>query len=181
VRESFGIRIDCDPPVRVWNGVGDLPVPADIVETSPAIYLGAGELINAPDFQDLINGVAERLSIQVSGVAAATLALAREEAPSVKGARVHFVLFEFDDDWQLTQVFYESVYRADSITTEDKASDNGRTRTITLSIGSNDTDRSRAPIAFWTDADQRRRSQTDAFFDHIAGISQGTSRRFGPK
>lgn len=180
MRESYGIRIDCDPPARVWGGVGDLVIPADIVEVAPALYLGAGELLSAPDFQQLINGTAERLNITVSGVNAESQRLALEEAASVKGARVHLVRFDFDDDWQLVGVEYEAVFRADSVTTDNTASQDGRTRTITLSIGTDNTDRSKAPYAFWTDADQRRRSPTDRFFDHIAGITRGTSRRFGP-
>lgn len=180
MRESYGIRIDCDPVARIWGGVGDLMIPADIVEDEPALYLGGGQLVNVPDFQALINGTAERLSITVSGVTPETVALAREEAASVKGARVHLVRFGFDDAWQLTEVEYENVFRADSLTTASQPSDTGRSRSITLSIGTEDTNRSHAPIAFWTAADQRRRSPTDLFFDHIAGITSGTSRRFGP-
>ena len=180
MRESYGIRIDCDPPARVWNGVGNLHIPADIVEAEPATYLGGGELLSAPDFQQLVNGTADRLSITVSGVSAESQRLALEDAESVKGAKVHLVRFDFDDEWQLVNVEYECVLRADSVTTSSDQTEDGRTRTITLSIGTADTDRSRAPIAFWTGADQRRRSPTDRFFDHIAGISRGTSRRFGP-
>lgn len=180
MKESIGIRIACDPPARVWSGVGDLLVPADIVETVPAIYMGGGELVNAPDFQQAINGVAERLTLTVSGVSAESVRLALEDAPSVKGAKVHIVRFGFDGAWQLNEVEYESVFRADSLTTASQQQGDGRTRSITLSIGSENTDRSRAPVAFWTDSDQRRRSPTDRFFDHIAGINSGTSRRFGP-
>ena len=180
MRESFGIRIACDPVARIWSGVGDLTVPADIVEAAPALYLGGGELLSAPDFEALVNGTAQRLDLTVSGVAPAALALAVEEAASVKGAKVHFVRFAFDGAWQLDAVEYESVFRADALTTANKQSGDGRTRSITLSLGSEDTDRNRAPVAFWTDADQRRRSPTDRFFDHVAGITTGTSRRFGP-
>ncbi|WEK42990.1 MAG: hypothetical protein P0Y64_16855 [Candidatus Sphingomonas colombiensis] len=180
MRESYGLRIECAPVARVWSGVGDLVIPADIVEASPALYLGGGELLSAPDFQQLINGTAERLNITVSGVTAESQRLALEDAPTVKGARVHLVRFDFDDDWQLVGVEYEAVFRADTITTSNDQSADGRTRTITLSIGTENTDRSRAPCAFWTDADQRRRSPTDRFFDHVAGITSGTSRRFGP-
>jgi hypothetical protein len=38
-----------------------------------------------------------------------------------------------------------------------------------------------APMAFFTDADQKKRSSTDTIFDHVAAINAGTSRRFGPK
>ena len=182
MRESFGIRIALTDGsfARVWNGVGDLPVPADAIETDPVVYLGAGELISAPDFQQLLNGTAERLSLGVSGVTPATVSFAREEAAAIKGAQVQLVRFAFDDAWQLASVEYEATFRADSLATANQPTDTGRTRSITLSIGTENTDRSLAPVAFWTAADQHRRSPTDQFFDHVAGITSGTSRRFGP-
>lgn len=178
---SVLFRIACDPPARIWSGVGDLDIPADIVEPAPARYLGGGAIVSIPDLEAVLNGTASRLSITVSGVSATTLKLAREEAASVKGAKVHIGIVWFNQDWSLETVEWEAVLRADSLTTANEPGQNsGRTRSIILSIGTDDTDRSKAPIAFWTDADQRKRSPTDAFFDHIAGISQGTSRRFGP-
>lgn len=180
VRESYLLRIASDPPARVWSGVGNLEIPADIVEPAPAIYLGAGELLSAPDFQALINGVAERLEFTVSGVSAETVRLALEDAPSTKGAAVHLGRVDFDEDWQIIGVEWEAVFRADTLTVDSQGGNGSRTRTITLSVGSGDTGRSYAPTAFFTDADQRRRSPTDAIFSHVGGISQGTSRRFGP-
>lgn len=181
MNESFGIRIDAVPVARLWSGVGDLTVPADIVESEPATYLGAGALLNAPDFQQLINGTAERLEVQVSAVTAEALDLALREGPSVRGAKVHFVRIDFDDDWQLIGVEYEAVFRADKLTIESQDADGGRTRTLTLSIGTEDTNRSRAPLAYWTEQDQKRRSATDRIFAYVSGIWTGTSRRFGPK
>lgn len=182
VRESYLLRIASDPPARLWSGYGDLEVQADIVEPEPAIYLGAGELLNVPDFQQLINGTAERIEITVSGVSDETLRLALEDAESTKGAAVHLGRIDFDKDWQqIGVVEWEGLFRADFLTVDSRSSPEGRTRSITLSIGSGDTGRSYAPQAFFTDADQRRRSPTDAIFSHVAGIAAGTSRRFGPK
>ena len=177
MKASLLFRIASDPPARVWAGHGDLDIPADIVETSPARYLGGGELLDIPDIDQVINGAAGRYDIVVSGVVHETQRLATEDAASVKGAKCHIGRAWFDDDYQLAGVEWLAVLRADYLTTGRQ----GTTRTITLSLGTDDTDRSRAPISFWTDSDQRRRSPTDRFFDHIAQISQGISRRFGPK
>jgi hypothetical protein len=176
MRQSILLRIASDPIARIWSGVGDLVIPADIVEASPALYLGGGALVNIPELEQVINGTANRLDITVSGVNTETVALAIEESASVKGAKVHVGNVYFDADWQIDDVEWIAVLRADTLTPARQ----GSTRSITLSMGTDDTDRSRAPVAFWTDADQRRRSPTDRFFDHIAGISSGTSRRFGP-
>jgi len=130
----------------------------------------------------LINGVAQRIDYKLSGVSAEMLALAKEDAPSVKNARVNIGTIQFDDQWQpLGPPVWEAEFRADSLTIQSDPTDTGRARSITLSVGSDDTGRSRAPVAFWTDADQRRVSPTDAFFDHVAGINTGTTRRFAPQ
>jgi hypothetical protein len=177
VRESYLLRIASDPVARVWSGHGDLVIPADIVESAQATYLGAGELLNAPDFQHLINGTAQRLEFRLSGVSSRMLALAVEDAPSVKHAAVHIGRADFGPDWQLVGVEWEAVFRADSLSVVREEA----TRTIILSIGSEDTGRSRAPNAFFTDADQRQRSSTDAIFSNVGKIYSGTTRRFGPK
>lgn len=181
LRESFAIRIDTADVFRLWSGHGELLVPADIVEAEPAIYLGAGDLLNSPDFDQGINYTAERLDLQLSGASTRMVALALEEAASIRNAKVHFVTMRFDENWQLVDVEYEAVFRADKITVQSQDGDEGRTRTIILSIGTEDTNRSRAPMAYFTDQDQRRRSPTDAIFSHVSRIYQGTSRKFGPK
>lgn len=182
MKESYGLRVALTDGTfaRIWGGIGDLDVPADAIETATVRYRGAGELLNLPDFQALINGIAERLTIGVSGVTPETLAFAQAEALAMQGAQLTLVRFNFDDNWQLVGVEYENVFRSDSLTTNSQSSENGRTRSISLSVGTDNTDRSRAPIAFFTDADQRRRSSDDAIFDHVGGITSGTSRRFGP-
>jgi hypothetical protein len=128
MRESYLIRIASDPVARVWSGVGDLVIPADAVESAPALYLGGGELVNLPDFQQLINGLAERIEFTVSGVSAETLRLALEDAPSTKGAKVHIGRAEFEDDWQLVAVEWETVFRADKLSISSTDHQGSRSR-----------------------------------------------------
>jgi len=181
-RESYLLRIAADPPARIWSGFGDLEIPADAVEPEPAVYRGAGELLSVPDFQQLVNGTAERIEFSVSGVTEETLRLALEDAPSVRNAAVHVGRIDFDEHWQqIGPVEWEAVFRADVLSVSRQGSGDSPVRTISLSVGTDDTGRSRAPLAFFTDADQRFRSPTDAIFSHVAGIYAGTSRRFGPK
>jgi hypothetical protein len=181
-RESIIVRIACDPPALLWSGLGPLPVPADAVIPAPTIALGGGELVSVPDFQQLIGGTAERLDFTVSGVNEETLRFALEDAPSVRGARVDIGTIQFDEAWQIESVEWENVFEARSLSIS-RPQDNGSgivTRSITLTIVQGSTTRSRANLAFFTDADQRRRSPDDDIFSHVAGISAGTSRRFGP-
>lgn len=182
VRESYLIKIGTPDPARIWSGVGDLQIPPDAVELSAATYLGAGELLSVPDFQQLINGVAERLEFSVSGVSDATVRFALEDATTVKNAPLYVGRIDFDDQWQqLGPVEWEATFRCDALVVESEGNGGQRVRTIKLSVGSDDTGRSFAPTAYFTDADQRRRSVTDRAFEHVAQINQGTSRIFGPK
>lgn len=181
-RESIVAYIACEPPAILWSGVGPLPLPADIVLPEPMVALGGSELLSVPDFQQLINGTAERLDFAVSGVSEETLRLATEDAPSVMGAPVHIGTVQFDEDWQVDVVEWEATFEARSLSVSRAGGQSGQiTRTITLTIVAGESVRSRAPNSFFTDADQRRRSPTDAIFSHVAGITAGTSRRFGPQ
>lgn len=181
MRQIILFRVASDPVARICSGVNPIIIPADIVEAEEARYLGGGALVRVPDLEQLVNGTAARAEITVSGVSAETLRLAVEDAASVKGAKVHIGIAYQDDAWQITEVEWVAVFRADSLTVSTQSTGRGRSRSITLSVGTDFTDRSRAPIAFWTDADQRRRAPTDRFFDQVALITAGTSRRFGPK
>lgn len=181
VRESYLVKIDTPTPARIWSGIGDLVIPADAVETAPAKYLGAGELLNVADFQQLMNGFAERLDFVVSGVDADMVAMAREEAPDVDNAMVYLGRVDFDAGWQIIGVEWEAVFRANTLTIDNQSSAGQRVRTITLSIGNGDTDRSYSPISFFTDADQRLRSPTDDIFKNVGNINQGVTRTFGPR
>jgi hypothetical protein len=180
-RRSILFRLGSDPVAYIWSGIGDLDLPANSLDAGVRRYLGAGKLLELPDLEQLINGAADRIEVTISGVSAEAIRLSTEDAPSVKGASAHVGAVRFDRHWQLTEVEWIGQLRADTLSVASQSSDNGRTRSVTLSMGTDFTDRSRAPLAFFTDADQRRRSPDDAIFDHVAGISAGLSRQFAPK
>lgn len=179
--ESFGIRIDTDDPFRLWSGVGDLEVPADIVESATVTYYGGGEILNAPDFEVPINATADRIDLQLSGVSMSIVAMALAYREEVRGKKVHFVRFDFDQDLQLDGVEYEATFIADKLTVNSQDGDGARSRTIILSIATEDTNRNRAPLSYFTDQDQRKKSPTDAIFTYVSQITQGIQRRFGTK
>lgn len=184
-RESFIVRIACDPPALFWTGFGDLPLVTDAVIPDDVIVQGAGDLINIPDFQQLMNGTAERINVVLSGVSAGALRLAVEDAATVSGAPVDIGRIDFDSDWQQDgAVEWEATFEARKLSVSRPSSnDDGATRTITLVIVAGESTRSRSQNAHFTDADQRRRpgSEDDAICDHVAEMAQGISRRWGPK
>lgn len=182
LREAFLFRLECDPPAYLWSGVGDLFVEGDAI-ADEATYLGGGELLELPAIQQLINGIADRVEFTVSGVDAETFRLALEDRAGVDGARVLIGTAPMDAAYQLSgPVDWEWEGVADVVTVDSTASvDGGKTRSVTLSVGSADTARSRAQLTFFTDADQRRSFPTDAFFSHVGRIAAGNTRRFGAK
>lgn len=181
-RISWVMRIGSDPVCYLWTGFGDLKTPADGVDPDGATWLGAAHIIGIPALKALINGVAERVNFTLSGVSAETLRLARSDKATVKNADVRIGHVQFDKDWQLSGgVSYEWRGVADALRVESRYGESNRVRSIVLMVGAADTTRSNPRFTFWTDSSQRLRSGTDAFCDHVAMISQGVTRRFGPR
>lgn len=179
MKQSPLLYIACDPPARVWGGVGDLDIPPDTVETETARYLGGGALLNMPDVEMGENAQAVRLDITVSGVNAKTLAVFRDESMTLKGSLAYIGLATFDDDWQLEEVEWITVLTVGAPSFSSQGSSNGRTRSISISLG-DWTDRNFPPLALWTQQDQERRSPGDTIFDHVSGLTTEQSRQFGP-
>lgn len=178
-RRSVLFRLAADPIAWVWSGHGDLYIEDDI-DPDGATYIGMGGLIDIPSMKQLVNGTAERLDFILSGVSPDTLRLAREDAPSVKDALALIGEVTFDEAWQVVSSGWVWRGYADVLVTDSQPSAQGRLRTIRLSVRSADTFRSNPQPAYYTDQDQRRRSPDDAIFSHVALITQGARRRFGP-
>lgn len=181
MREILLLRMATDPVVRVWSGAGPLAVPTDTVETEDTPYSGLGELLNLPAVEQLINGVSQKVSFTVSGVSAEMLALAQADRATVRGATVWIGTLILDDDLQpVDGVDWEWRGKADTLELASTPNGDDRVRTVTLTVAAADATRTRADLAFFTDADQRRRSPDDLFFNQIASYSAGTTVRFGP-
>lgn len=179
VRPSVMLRIDATTgPLRLWGGVGPLQIPADAVESEPATYSGMGVLTGLPAVSQLANGLAERVEFKLSGVTPAIRALAADGADTVRGVSVRLGFMVFDADWQaLSPVAWLWEGTADVVKSTRKAN----ARTISLSVGSMFNSRRRPAVGYWTDAQQRERSADDAFCDHVAVYTAGTTRRFKPR
>lgn len=180
-RRSILFRLAADPIARYWSGYGPLDVTGDAIDPDGARYLGAGALLDVPALKALVNGAADRLDFLLSGVSAETLRLAQEDAASVKDALVLIGEQGFDANWQADgdPIWVWRGY-ADVLAIDSTDGERGRQRVIKLSVRAGDTRRSDPQPAYYTDPDQRRRSPTDAIFSHVAKISQGARRRFGP-
>lgn len=181
-RRSIVWRLASDPVARLWSGIGDIEMLPDEHDSSGAIYKGAGALLQVPELRTLMNGVADRVTFALSGVSSEVLRLALEDRPMVEGAALHIGHVMLDASLQAPDpCVWEWRGIADVLAVESKVTAQGRERTISLSVASADTRRANPQFAWFTDADQRRRSPTDSIFSHVAGITAGTTRRFGAK
>lgn len=180
-RRSVLFRLDSDPVAALWSGHGWLDTPSDYLDASGRRWSGAGALLNVPALKRLVNSAAERIDFQLSGATAEVLRLVNEDRQSVIDASVHIGYVLFDREWQYVTHAWEWSGSADVLTTTNESAEGGRQRTVALSVRSSDTFRSNPQPAFYTAPDQQRRSPTDAFCSHVANISQGQTRKFGPK
>lgn len=179
-RESYVFYIKTPDPAVFWSGHGPLLLPSDDVVPSPVLIAGAGELVDIPALEQLINGKAQRLEVTLSGVNDTTVALAVDEATTVPGSEVWIGRIEFDANWQIAAVEWEWTGEARGLSIGSQSNGGNRVRTLTLSVVAGDPSRRRPALAYFTDADQRYDFPDDDAFSNVAGINAGTTRRFGP-
>lgn len=175
--QKLGIffRMATDPVVRVWLGIGDIKpgVTAYDPLSDNDIYSGLGQLIDVPALQQLINGVADRVTFHVSGVSADTSALASTSATTVKNKQVAVGVCLFGAAWQqLGSPKWLWLGTADFVTRQQQSDGKITTRVIELSVGSLFTSRRRRGLSYLTDRDQQKRSPGDRFCERTVLLSQ---------
>lgn len=181
MHEVYLFRLEANPPAYLWSGVGDIVVQGDALAPTTT-YRGIGTLTGLPELPHLISGAAERANFTLSGVDAIALKYTQEDRLAIRGATVRIGSLVLNDNQQPDgPVDWEWEGSADTVSFESQGQNGGRIRSITIGVGTATNQRSTAGLSFFTDADQRQRSPTDAFFSFIGGISQSTSRRFGPR
>jgi hypothetical protein len=190
VRPGIFLYLAMATPMLLWGGVGDMDLPEDLVLMSAMKAQGMGELVDIPPVQQLVNGLAERIDFTLSGVSANILALASGDAPEVRGSpcSLGFMVFGSSTDtvgaWQpLSPVswMWDGVCDVVKGATGPVDEQGDRVRSVSLSVGSLFTARKRSSIAYWTDAEQRKRSPDDSFCDHVAALNSGVTKRFKPR
>ncbi len=179
-RESFAFYIATPDPAVFWSGHGPLLLDTDDVLPAPTVIMGAGQLVDIPALELLINGKAQRLEVTLSGVSEETIAIAVDEAAQIPGTPVHIARITFGEAWQIVSVDWEWAGEGRGLTISSQDAGSSRVRTLVLSIAAGDVSRRRPALSFFTDADQRYDFPDDAVFSGVAGISAGTTRRFGP-
>lgn len=180
-RVGVFFQLDTDPALHVWMGANDIrmgdPFGVESVDAKGTRFLGAGRLLAIPDLELLINGIADRIDLQLSGVTPEFLAQIDDEAPPVTGAEAHIGIAPLDERWQpLAPIIPLWIGVADYWRMSSTAPDDPtkpRVNGIVLSIGTGDTTRARASRLTWTDDAQREISPTDSFCNRVGRYLTG--------
>lgn len=177
---SIGIffRMATTPPIRLWLGVGNIRPGVNAYDAADETYIGLGTLIDVPAIQQLINGVADRISFQLSGVSEEVMTTAAGEADSIKNVTVAVGICIFGRDWrQLGVPKWMFRGRADYLTINQQSGEDGQTvRVVELSVGSLLTGRRRRGLSYMTDEDQQERFPGDRMCERTALYSNGVEK-----
>ena len=173
-RIGIFFRMSTTPIVRVWLGVGDIRPGINAYDATDEIYSGLGQLLDVPALQQLINGIADRITFHASGISEETMQLAASGS-NVKGAAVALGIALFGAQWQqLGPPKWLFRGRADFVSIQQVSDANGVKRVMELSVGSLFTGRRRKGLTFMTDADQQARHPGDKFCERTALYSEAT-------
>jgi len=185
VRFGDLFRLETDPVVRLWLGVGDLAVEANVLDVSGGTYLGLGDVGELPEIDVMINGAASRVEFTMSGVSGTVAAkAAAHDTDSVKGKRTSLGFVIFDQGWQmLGPPRWYAHYRADYLSVDrqpvtDLDSKTVLMRSIRLSCGSLMTTRRRPARSYFSDADQQARHPGDMFCSLVPKYANGFSKQW---
>jgi hypothetical protein len=167
-------RLAIDPPFRLWLGIGDVAAGLDAEDGAGESYQGFGQMLNVPQFTQLINGVAERVTFQLSAIPERVAQLAGEGSDEVKGVALNVGLGVFDAEWQLVaSPFWLKRFTVDFLTLKrDQPADGEPVYAVELSARSAFSGRRRPGLTYFTDEEQQRRSPGDRFCEHV--------RRYAP-
>jgi len=169
VRLGVFWRLATTPRVRLWSGVGDFALPADLIDIEGGAYIGKGSLVDIPTLDQLVNGVAARFDFSISAVGQTELLeLADEDAANVRGSAINIGLLPFDAAEQpVGAMVWVWEGEADIVTLDSRLEGDRRIDTMTISAGSLFTGRRRPTFRHYTDQEQRRRSADDRFCDRV--------------
>lgn len=177
----FHMTLTTDTALRLWMGVNDIPSPgwpigSSAIDSGGETYTGAGKLINLPEFEALINGIADRVTFSLSGVDDETAARLDEGAPEVRGAAVYVGLAAMNAAYQpITDIIGLFTGTADYWSMQQTVvqGEGQPARTALLSVGAGDTGRTRPVRAAYTQTQQQALYPDDTFCRRVFGYSRG--------
>lgn len=175
VRDAILFRMATPKPVRAWAGPGPLLIPADTVEPAGAIFRGMGEIQGLPNLTSLINGKADRLDFTLANVSEEIAALADSESDDVRSSVCRLGMRLYDEDWapgSLVKWVWKG--RADVVRSAwSRDGDGNEVWSITVSVGTVGTGRTRPNRSTWTNPAQQERLAGDRFCERTPYYATG--------
>lgn len=180
-RLGYFWRLNLDPVVRLWLGVGDIRPGMNVYDADGEIYKGLGQITTLPPFKQLTNGAAERVTFTLSGVSGKVLQVAAGGDPEqVKGKRVASGFAIMASDWSmLGPVHWPANYTADYLSIEQDVTEDPTTpivRTVALSCGTLLTARKRPGLSYFSNQDQQTRFPGDRFCERTPVYANGFNK-----
>lgn len=180
-RIGYFWRLDIDPVVRLWLGVGDIRPGVNIYDADGSVYKGLGQITALPPFKQLTNGAAERITFVLSGVSGKVLQAAASGHPEqVKGKRVASGFAIMGQDWSLLgPVRWPANYTADYLSIEQDVVESPSdpvVRSVSLSCGTLLTGRRRPGYAYFSNQDQQARFPGDRFCERTPVYGNGFNK-----
>ncbi|MFZ2872244.1 hypothetical protein [Zavarzinia sp.] len=138
-----------DGDFLIWSGMGDIRINGER-------WRGSRLMGRLPELEQLLNGEATRVTIEVSGVSDDAVAALIEEAATIEGRELDMLLGLFDERGSLI----DSLIALDTMMMDEVVDDQtvegmARTNRITLDIASPLMARATASHALWTHEDQQ--------------------------
>ena len=172
-RYGLLIRVGTATPFRVSSVIGYLETTSDDTLDPSQIYKGVGILTGLPAMRQLLGGVAERIEFRFA-VTRVTTGWVDDPDSDINGAPVNVGVVFFSKTWQMVRWLSGAppvawVWSGSA----DVAAwnyDAGK-ETISLSCGSEFTDRGRAGMNFWTQASHTLRHAADNFCKLVVGYT----------
>lgn len=176
------IRVMSSPALHFWMGVGERTIG---IESSGdmggdvATYIGAGRIIDIPDLEVLINGIADQVTLSLSveeELFKRYLSGLDDMVPDMRGVDVMIGFAPMDARWQaVSQIIPLWSGVGDFLGVKQTAGegpDRPAIRTISLAVGVGDTSRMQPRQMNFTSAAQNVTYPTDRFFERVSRYVQ---------
>lgn len=164
-------RLGTAPSLNLSFSVGDVPIGLPNYDAPGTIYRGAGRILEIPQLEILINGLADKVSFSIAGLDPTAVGLMLDTAPEVLGALVTVGIAPMDARWQpTTSIIGLWSGTADFLSEEMKVETDptkNRVQSLTLYTTTGDTSRSFPNLQTYTSPTQNALYPTDTFFDRV--------------
>lgn len=169
-------RLGTAPALHLSFGVNDVPITLPSYDDPGTVYLGAGRLVDIPQFEALINGLSDKVTFSLSGIDPVEASYMLDSAPEVLGARTTIGMAMIDARWQPIGSIIglwtgTADYVSEKMDLETDVAKN-RVQSIMLTTSTGDASRAFPNLLTYTDAVQRAMHPTDAFFQRVSRYVQ---------